>query len=45
MSGVTIYKQSGTTFTLLASGRTTIGFTYDGPGATLDYYLVQMAAY
>lgn len=44
MSGVSIYKPKGTTISLLASGRTTLGGTYDGPGATLDLFTVQMEA-
>lgn len=42
MSGVTIYKKSGSTITLQASGRTVLGCTYDGAKATLDVFEVQM---
>ncbi len=44
MSGVTIYRKSSAAITLKATGRTTLGCTYDGPGATLDIFDVQMAA-
>jgi hypothetical protein len=45
MSGVTIYKPNGgTILSLVASGRTTFGLSYDGPAATLDVYPVKMAA-
>jgi hypothetical protein len=44
MAGVTIYKKLDTTINLQASGRTVLGCIYDGAAATLDVFLVEMAA-
>jgi len=42
MSGVTIYLPTGGSLALTATGRTSIGGTYDGPAATLDLFPVKM---
>ena len=44
MTGVTLYQPKDLARLLQPSGRTAIGCAYNGPGATLDIFPVEMEA-